>query len=66
MRNTAALCVEDEEVASPCVDVCRMNAASGHCEGCYRSLEEIASWSIYEPAEKRAVLALLPARRPAL
>ena len=53
------------EVASPCVNVCRMDAASGYCEGCRRSLEEIARWSAYSPAEKRAVLALLPARKTA-
>ena len=58
-----ALVKQVEEVASPCVNVCRMDAASGYCEGCRRSLEEIAAWSVYTPAEKRAVLALLPARR---
>jgi len=52
-----------EEVASPCVDVCRMDAASGYCEGCCRSLDEIALWSEYTAAEKCAVLALLPARK---
>ncbi|TAK72146.1 MAG: DUF1289 domain-containing protein [Betaproteobacteria bacterium] len=57
---------QDAEVASPCVDVCRMDAASGYCEGCRRSLEEIACWSIYTPAEKRAVLALLSARNKLL
>ena len=62
----AALLKQEPEVASPCVDVCRMDAASGYCEGCCRSLEEIASWSVYGPAEKRAVLALLPARKAAL
>jgi len=61
-----ALIRQDAEVASPCVDVCRMDAASGYCEGCRRSLEEIACWSIYTPAEKRAVLALLPARKKPL
>jgi predicted Fe-S protein YdhL (DUF1289 family) len=61
-----ALIKQDEEVASPCVDVCRMDAASGYCEGCRRSLEEIASWPAYGPAEKRAILALLPARRKTL
>lgn len=50
-------------VASPCVDVCRMNAASGLCEGCLRTIDEIASWSAYDDATRRAVLALLPARR---
>ena len=54
---------QDEEVASPCVNVCRMDVNSGYCEGCRRSLEEIASWSIYTSAEKRAVLTLLPARK---
>ena len=61
-----ALVKQDAEVASPCVNVCRMDAASGYCEGCGRKLDEIASWSIYTAAEKRAVLALLPARKPAL
>ena len=53
---------QDEEVASPCVNICRMNETSGYCEGCRRSLDEIACWSIFTPAEKRAVLSLLPAR----
>jgi len=51
------------EVDSPCIDVCRMDPASGYCVGCRRSLEEIACWSGYSAAEKRAVLAQLPARQ---
>lgn len=58
-----ALLQQEAEVASPCIDVCRMDAASGYCEGCRRTLEEIASWSTYSAAEKRAVLALLSARK---
>jgi uncharacterized protein len=61
-----ALAKQNEEVASPCINVCRMDAASGWCEGCRRSLDEIAAWSIYTAAEKRAVLALLPARKISL
>jgi len=61
----AALLKQEAEVASPCVNVCRMDAASGYCEGCRRSLEEIACWSVYGPAEKHAVLARLPARKAA-
>ena len=60
--NLTASCEQKQEVASPCIDVCRMDAASGYCEGCRRTLEEIASWSTYSAAEKRAVLARLPAR----
>jgi predicted Fe-S protein YdhL (DUF1289 family) len=59
----AAPTAQVDEVASPCVNICRMDAASGYCEGCRRSLEEIASWSVYTAAQKRAVLALLPARK---
>ncbi len=53
----------EDEVVSPCIDVCRMNPATGYCEGCARTIDEIASWSSYSPAQKRAVLALLPERK---
>jgi len=52
-------------VPSPCIDVCRMHAATGWCEGCLRTLDEIAAWSGLSNDEKRAVLAQLPARRTA-
>jgi len=50
-------------VPSPCISVCRMNAATGWCEGCLRTIEEIAAWSRLADEEKRRVWALLPARR---
>jgi len=56
--------VTADEVASPCINVCRMNPHTGLCEGCYRTLDEIAAWSAMSPEEKRAVLAKVPARRP--
>ena len=40
---------------SPCINVCRMDEASGWCEGCLRTINEIGNWSIYDDAEKRAV-----------
>lgn len=61
--NSVGAPVQETEVASPCIDVCRMDAASGYCEGCRRTLEEIACWSAYSAAEKRAVLMRLPARK---
>ena len=58
----------EEEVVttapSPCIMVCRMNPGTGMCEGCYRTLDEIAVWSLMDDDEKRAVLAQLPARKP--
>lgn len=53
-------------VPSPCINICRMDERSGLCEGCARTLDEIAVWSLLDEAEKRAVLAELAQRRPAL
>jgi predicted Fe-S protein YdhL (DUF1289 family) len=50
-------------VASPCIDVCRMNEASGLCEGCLRTLDEIAAWGSLDDEAKREVLARLRERR---
>ena len=49
-------------VSSPCIGVCRMDAATGWCEGCLRSLDEIAGWSRMDNAAKRVVWAQLPER----
>ncbi|AXF13142.1 DUF1289 domain-containing protein [Paraburkholderia caledonica] len=53
-------------VPSPCINVCRMNASTGWCEGCLRTIDEIAGWSIYDDHEKRAVWNELDARRALL
>ncbi len=53
-------------VPSPCVSVCRIDAASGWCEGCCRTIDEIAHWSLLDDDEKRAVWADLGRRRAAL
>ncbi len=50
-------------VASPCIDICRMDAATGWCEGCLRTLDEIACWSVLSDADKLAVKAELQQRR---
>ena len=42
-------------VPSPCISVCRMDAATGWCEGCWRTLDEIAAWSALADEGKRAV-----------
>lgn len=43
-------------VASPCVAICRMSR-DGHCEGCGRTLGEIAEWSHASDERRRAILA---------
>jgi predicted Fe-S protein YdhL (DUF1289 family) len=52
-----------QDPPSPCIDVCRMNPETKLCDGCLRTLDEIAAWAALSPAEKRNVLAQLPSRR---
>jgi uncharacterized protein len=40
---------------SPCINICRMHEPSGLCEGCLRTIDEIAAWSTLDDAAKRAV-----------
>jgi predicted Fe-S protein YdhL (DUF1289 family) len=42
-------------VVSPCINVCRMDASTGWCEGCLRTIGEIAGWSSFDDDTKRAV-----------
>lgn len=51
-------------VPSPCIDVCRIDPATGWCEGCRRSLDEIAAWGTMTDAARRALLQELARRAP--
>ena len=51
-----------QEVLSPCVSVCRMSSASQLCEGCWRTLDEIAAWSSCAVEDKRRIWTLLAQR----
>lgn len=53
-------------IESPCTRVCVLDPGSGFCLGCGRSGSEIGGWSVASPAERRAVMAALPARLSAL
>ena len=50
-------------VASPCISLCRMHAATGWCEGCLRTIDEIVAWGGLDDAGRKAVLAGLRPRR---
>ena len=54
-----------ESVPSPCTNVCRIVGRTGWCEGCARTLDEIAAWSSMSDAQKLAVWAGLNERREA-
>lgn len=55
----------DTPVPSPCISICRMDPRSGLCEGCLRTLDEIAAWARLSDADKRLVWAQIAQRRAA-
>jgi predicted Fe-S protein YdhL (DUF1289 family) len=42
-------------VPSPCINICRMVPATGLCEGCMRTIDEIVAWGRADDDYKRAV-----------
>ena len=52
-------------VDSPCNQVCSIDAGTGWCAGCMRTIDEIAAWGALDAAARARVLESLPARRAA-
>jgi hypothetical protein len=50
---------------SPCTKICTLDAHSGLCMGCGRTIEEIAGWSRMSDAERARIMLELPARMTA-
>lgn len=50
-------------VPSPCISVCRIDPSTGLCVGCARTLDEIATWSVLDDHERRAVWKAIRRRR---
>jgi hypothetical protein len=50
-------------IESPCVRECVIDAASGYCRGCWRTLDEISFWTRLAAEERKRVMQCLPARR---
>lgn len=46
---------EAEALPSPCISVCRMSPERGHCEGCFRTLDEIRIWSRADASQRRGI-----------
>ena len=57
---------QTENLPSPCISVCRMSAASGWCEGCFRTRDEIAGWSQATDDGKRVIWDRIEQRMAAL
>jgi predicted Fe-S protein YdhL (DUF1289 family) len=49
-------------VSSPCVNICEVNDAN-ICTGCYRSLDEISTWSSLSNSEQKIIVLQANKRR---
>ena len=52
-------------VRSPCISVCRIDPSNGLCEGCSRTLDEIADWGTMADEDRLSVWARIVRRREA-
>ena len=50
-------------IASPCINVCKMDERTGLCSGCLRTIDEIALWSSTDDSRRLAILAAIAKRR---
>jgi uncharacterized protein len=55
--------IPEPVVPSPCVNICTMDAATGLCMGCMRTLDEIATWGGSSNSRKREILQAIDLRR---
>jgi uncharacterized protein len=55
-----------DEIQSPCIKLCVVHPEERICVGCYRTIDEIGTWSRLTPAERAAIMADLPERAPKL
>ena len=49
-------------ISSPCNKICTLDAASGLCTGCGRTLDEIARWGSMDEPERLRIMATLAER----
>jgi uncharacterized protein len=50
-------------IASPCINVCKMDERTGLCSGCLRTIDEIARWSSIVDSRRLGILAAIAKRR---
>lgn len=55
-----------EEIETPCNGNCLIDPDTGYCEGCWRTMTEIAKWTKYTPEKRREVMNVLELRKQGL
>ena len=63
--STTGLFTSETAMKSPCNSICRMSPSNGFCEGCFRTLDEIAHWAAFTEGRKREVWQQLALRADA-
>lgn len=53
-------------IASPCVDLCRLDGRTGICTGCLRTAEEIRRWRKMTDHQRRRIMDEMRQRRARL
>jgi len=48
--------MNSNNVASPCINICKIDETSQRCIGCDRSIDEITRWSGMDDDAKQAVI----------
>jgi len=49
-------------IETPCVKICTLDACSGRCLGCGRTIDEITRWATMSAFERSQVMDELPSR----
>ena len=52
----------NDEIDSPCIDICIIDPNSGECIGCGRTLDEINNWTNFDNLKKKQILENLNAK----
>lgn len=55
-----------QRASSPCIQVCRLDQASGYCIGCGRTADEIMRWPQLNEAERQRIMQQDLPHRPSL
>lgn len=54
--------MQPQPISTPCIKLCAVSGQTGQCVGCGRTLSEIARWGSMDEAERKSIMAELPAR----
>ncbi|TDJ47993.1 MAG: DUF1289 domain-containing protein [Gammaproteobacteria bacterium] len=51
---------------SPCISICVIDAETGYCHGCFRTIDEISHWATLPDADRSQIIYQLEHRRQEL